>query len=80
MSDMTPVLWENLKTLANNAKVQYDTRYPMQKLKVDSCERLVKLGYAVFKGETGPGDSVQIYAITDAGREALTKHDSESAE
>jgi hypothetical protein len=76
--EMTPVLWENLKALAGKAKVEYNTLQYPQKLKADSCERLIKLGYAVWKGDTGPGDSVQIYAITDAGREALAKHEADN--
>ena len=77
---MTPLLWENLQKLANTTTVKYDMRSQMEKLKIDSCERLIKLGYAVFKGETGPGDSIQMYAITDAGREALANHNSEGTE
>jgi hypothetical protein len=75
MSEMTSVLWENLKNLVGKTKVEYNLRQYPQKLKSDSCERLCKLGYAVLKGETGPGDSVRIYAITDAGREALANHE-----
>jgi hypothetical protein len=78
--EMTPVLWENLKILAGKTNVEYNKRQHPQKLKADSCERLIKLGFAVWKGDTGPGDSVSIYAITDAGREALSKHDADSAE
>jgi hypothetical protein len=72
MIAMDTNLWTILEKLAT-AKHHFDERYGNHNAAMKPYDALVTLGYATYLN-TGPGDSVHEYGITDAGHAALKAH------
>ncbi|MBI1258310.1 MAG: hypothetical protein GC204_12630 [Chloroflexi bacterium] len=64
--------WQNLEAL-ERGRVLLDMRQVRDKLKIPAFIGLYEQGFATLQ-ETGPGDSVHIFMITTAGKEALDAH------
>jgi hypothetical protein len=73
MAEMNAALWETLEELA--AKGFYlDERYNnFSRVNTQAYDTLCDLGYVAYNN-TGPGDSIHTYNITEAGKAALTAH------
>jgi DNA-binding PadR family transcriptional regulator len=71
---MREELVTQLQALANTTRAMYDLRQDRNVPKVALCKELCTLKLASYQGETGPGGSMKIYAITEAGFEALAQH------
>lgn len=61
--------WRNLELLENKV-VQLDYRQGIDKQKIPGFLKLYELGLATLK-ETGPGDSIHVFRISEAGKAAL---------
>jgi DNA-binding PadR family transcriptional regulator len=71
---MREELLTQLQVLSTTNRVLYDLRQDRNVQKVALCKELCTLKLASYQGETGPGGSLKIYAITEAGFEALAQH------
>jgi hypothetical protein len=72
MAGMNTYLWTILEKLAA-AKQHFDDRYGDHNAAMKPYDTLVTLGYATYLN-TGPGDSIHEYNITDGGHAALKVH------
>ena len=71
---MREELFTQLRALSMTNRAMYDLRQERNQQKVALCKELCSLNLASYQGETGPGGSLKIYTITEAGFEAIAQH------
>ena len=64
--------WQNLEALEKGS-VLLDMRQVRHTVKIPAFIKLYEQGFATLQ-ETGPGDSIHIFKLTPAGKEALEAH------
>lgn len=69
MDEMDAAAWRKLERVEAGS-VMLDMRSLLDKVEIPAFMKLYERGYCTLV-ETGPGDSVHIFSLTQAGKEAL---------